>query len=108
MDYRKMSTAIIYARFVMKGQALAWSRWARVSASSVEAAVSAATISISQATRPPLQSPRLLAQQMMRVSNQFRYRLGLRRVVIAADLTMSIHEDHSCAVHRKSLRIASV
>ena len=51
---------------------------------------------------------RLLAQQMGGVSNQVRYRVGFRRVVIAADLTMSIHEHHSCAVHRKSLRIASV
>ena len=50
----------------------------------------------------------LLAQQMTGVSNQFRYRVGFRSVVIAADLTMSIHEHHSCAVHRKSLCIASV
>ena len=52
--------------------------------------------------------PELLAQQMVGVSNQFRYRVGFGRVVIAADLAMSIHEDHSCAVHRKSLLIASV
>ena len=51
---------------------------------------------------------RLLAQQMAGVSDQFRYRFGFRSVVIAADLTMSIHEHHSRAVHRKSLCIASV
>ena len=50
----------------------------------------------------------LIAQQMVGVSNQVRYRVGFRSVVIAADFTMSIHQHHSCAVHRKSLRIASV
>ena len=50
----------------------------------------------------------LLAQQMAGVSNQFRYRVGFRRIVIAADLTASIYEHHSRAVHWKSLRIASV
>ena len=34
---------------------------------------------------------RLFAQQMIRVGKQFRHRVGLRRVVITADLTMPIH-----------------
>ena len=46
--------------------------------------------------------------KMIRVGKQFGHRFGFRRVVIAADLTVSIHEHHSCAVHRKTLRIASV
>ena len=55
-----------------------------------------------------LQPFALLAQQMVGVSKQFRDRFRFHRVVIAADLTMSIHEHHSRAVHWKSLRIASV
>ena len=51
---------------------------------------------------------RLLPQQMVSVSNEFCYRVGLHRIVVTTDLTTSIHQDHSSAVHRKSLCIVSV
>src|SRR5437867_2229915 len=51
---------------------------------------------------------RLLAQQVICVGKQFCDGFGFRGVVVATDLTMSIHEHHSCAVYRKSLRTASV
>src|SRR4030095_7084807 len=50
----------------------------------------------------------LLAQQMFRVCEQFRHRVGFRSVVIAADLAMSIYQYHPRAVHGNSLGIAAV
>src|SRR5437667_3704385 len=49
-----------------------------------------------------------LLAQMVRIGKQFSDRLGLGRIVIAADLTMSIHQHHPRAVHRNSLGIAAV
>src|SRR6184192_4051268 len=51
---------------------------------------------------------RLLAQQMVRVREQLGNRFRFSRVVIATDLTMSIYEHYSRAVHRNSLRIAAI
>ena len=45
---------------------------------------------------------------MVRVSEQFGYRLGLGRVVVTADLAMSIHEHHPRAVHWDTLLIAAI
>ena len=119
----KNDTGIISARFVMKGLAPGWNRWDELSKSCTAVAcavLSAELLVIAQRFAKSAEDSghyssewlrqllRLLAQQMVRVSNQFRYRVGFRRIVIATDLTMSIHQDHSGAVHRKSLLIASV
>jgi hypothetical protein len=51
---------------------------------------------------------RLLAQKMVRVSDQFRHCISFGRIVVTADLAMSIHEHYPRAVHGNPLGIAAI
>src|SRR5205823_13490777 len=58
--------------------------------------------------RPRLQLFWLLAQQVICVRHQLRYRFRFSRVVVAADLAVPIHQHYPRAVDRNALCAAAV
>ena len=51
---------------------------------------------------------RLFFQEMIGVRQQLGDRIGRDRVVIAANLAVSVHQNHSCAVQRLRVLIAAI
>src|SRR5712691_4859748 len=105
-----MNTAITCEWFAPKDQPCPGrKRTVKSRASFVEAAVSAANAAMQAGDTPATTgSFRLLAQKMARIGDQFCHCVRLGRIVIAANVTVSIYQHHACAVHRRPRFFATV